>query len=46
MSVAGIKDMTTTEGLVLHHINHRAREKKLADIARGSLKNQMQHLLP
>jgi predicted MarR family transcription regulator len=33
MSAAGIKDMTTTEVLVLHHINHRAREKKLADIA-------------
>lgn len=33
MSAAGIKDMSTTEVLVLHHINHRAREKKLADIA-------------
>lgn len=33
MAAAGIKDMTTTEVLVLHHINHRAREKKLADIA-------------
>ena len=33
MSASGIKDMTTTEILVLHHINHRAREKKLADIA-------------
>jgi predicted MarR family transcription regulator len=25
--------MTITDVLVLHHINHRAREKKLADIA-------------
>jgi predicted MarR family transcription regulator len=33
MAAAGITDMTTTEVLVLHHINHRAREKKLADIA-------------
>jgi predicted MarR family transcription regulator len=33
MAAAGMKDMTFTEVLVLHHINHRAREKKLADIA-------------
>jgi predicted MarR family transcription regulator len=33
MSAAGVKDMTSTDVLVLHHINHRAREKKLADIA-------------
>jgi len=29
----GMKDMTITDVLVLHHMNHRAREKKLADIA-------------
>ncbi len=33
MSAAGVSDMTITDVLVLHHINHRAREKKLADIA-------------
>jgi predicted MarR family transcription regulator len=33
MGAAGMKDMTITDVLVLHHINHRAREKKLADIA-------------
>src|SRR5450830_1695492 len=33
ISAAGMKDMTPTDVLVLHHINHRAREKKLADIA-------------
>jgi predicted MarR family transcription regulator len=33
MSAAGMKDMTINDVLVLHHINHRAREKKLADIA-------------
>jgi predicted MarR family transcription regulator len=32
MSAAGIKDMTETEILVLHHVNHRGREKKLADV--------------
>lgn len=32
MAAAGVKDMTETEILVLHHVNHRAREKKLADI--------------
>jgi predicted MarR family transcription regulator len=33
MAAAGMPDMTFTDVLVLHHINHRAREKKLADIA-------------
>lgn len=33
MTAAGVIDMTITDVLVLHHINHRAREKKLADIA-------------
>lgn len=33
MSASGMKDMTITDVLVLHHINHRAREKKLSDIA-------------
>jgi len=33
MSAAGLKDMTITVVLVLPHINPRAREKKLADIA-------------
>ncbi|HEX7633809.1 MAG TPA: winged helix DNA-binding protein [Noviherbaspirillum sp.] len=33
MSAAGMKDMTIIDVQVLHHINHRAREKKLADIA-------------
>lgn len=32
MAAAGIKDMTENEILVLHHVNHRDREKKLADI--------------
>jgi predicted MarR family transcription regulator len=32
MAAAGVKDMTTLEVLLLHHVNHRAREKKLADI--------------
>lgn len=32
MGAAGIKDMTETEILVLHHVNHRDKEKKLADI--------------
>ncbi len=32
MAAAGVKDMTETEVLVVHHVNHRAREKKLADI--------------
>ncbi len=33
ISAAGMKDMSIIDVLVLHHINHRAREKKLADIA-------------
>jgi predicted MarR family transcription regulator len=32
MSAAGLKDLTPLEVLLLHHVNHRAREKKLADI--------------
>jgi len=32
MAAAGLKDLTTLEILLLHHVNHRAREKKLADI--------------
>ena len=33
ITACGIKDLAVTDVLVLHHINHRAREKKLADIA-------------
>ena len=33
MAASGMKDMTITDVLVLHHVNHRAHEKKLADIA-------------
>lgn len=32
MSAAGMKDLTPIDVLVLHHVNHRARGKKLADI--------------
>ena len=32
MAAAGGADLTITDVLVLHHINHRARNKKLADI--------------
>ena len=32
MAAAGIKDLTTLDVLLLHHVNHRAREKKLGDI--------------
>ncbi len=32
MAAAGLKDLTTIDALLLHHVNHRAREKKLADI--------------
>ncbi len=32
MAAAGLPDLTITDVLVLHHINHRARNKKLADI--------------
>ena len=33
MAAAGVAEMTTIEVLVLHHVNHRDRPKKLADIA-------------
>jgi len=33
MSAAGMREMTIMDVLVLHHINHRAREKRLGDIA-------------
>ena len=32
MAAAGLKDLTTIDALLLHHVNHRAREKKLADV--------------
>ncbi len=32
MSAAGVKDMTPVDVMVLHHINHRSSEKRLADI--------------
>ncbi|WP_263771826.1 winged helix DNA-binding protein [Propionivibrio soli] len=32
MSAAGAKDMTPVDVLVMHHINHRGTEKRLADI--------------
>lgn len=32
MTAAGIKDMTPTDVLVLHHVAHRQTEKRLADI--------------
>lgn len=32
MSAAGVADLTITDVLLLHHINHRARNKKLADV--------------
>jgi len=32
MAAAGVKDMTPTDILILHHVNHRDKEKKLADI--------------
>jgi len=32
MAAAGRADLTITDVLLLHHINHRARNKKLADI--------------
>ena len=32
MAAAGCPDLTSTDVLLLHHINHRARNKKLADI--------------
>jgi len=32
MSAAGVKDMTPVDVMVMHHINHRGSEKRLADI--------------
>ena len=32
MSAAGVKDMTPVDVMVMHHINHRNAEKRLADI--------------
>jgi len=33
MAAAGIRDLTTPDVLLLHHVNHRAKEKKLGDIS-------------
>lgn len=32
MSAAGLKDLTPLDVLVLHHVTHRARDKRLADL--------------
>ena len=32
MTAAGAKDMTTLDILILHHVTHRGKEKRLADI--------------
>ncbi len=32
MSAAGLKDLTALDVLVLHHVTHRARDKRLSDI--------------
>ncbi|OYU99761.1 MAG: transcriptional regulator [Burkholderiales bacterium PBB5] len=32
MAAAGVADLTITDVLLLHHVQHRARNKKLADI--------------
>ena len=32
MSAAGLKDLMPLDVLVLHHVTHRARNKRLADI--------------
>ncbi len=32
MAAAGVKEMTPTDVLVLHHVNHRGTEKRLGDI--------------
>lgn len=32
MAAAGLPDLTLTDALVLHHVHHRDRSKKLADI--------------
>jgi predicted MarR family transcription regulator len=33
MAAAGLKDLTTIDVLLLHHVNHRARRKKLSDVS-------------
>jgi predicted MarR family transcription regulator len=33
MAAAGMRDLTALDVLLLHHVNHRAREKKLGDIS-------------
>jgi predicted MarR family transcription regulator len=33
MSAAGLKDLTPLDVLVLHHVTHRARDKRLAEIS-------------
>ena len=32
MSAAGLSELTQLDVLVLHHVNHRARDKRLADV--------------
>ncbi|MCD0503623.1 winged helix DNA-binding protein [Bordetella petrii] len=32
MAAAGVPDLTSTDVMVLHHVHHRQRSKKLADI--------------
>ncbi len=32
MEMAGLKDLTVVDVLVLHHVNHRGNDKRLADI--------------
>ena len=32
MSAAGLKDLTPLDVVVLHHVSHRARDKRLADV--------------
>jgi len=32
MEMAGLKDLTVVDVLILHHVNHRANDKRLADI--------------
>ena len=32
MAAAGLKDLTPLDVVVLHHVTHRARDKRLADI--------------
>jgi predicted MarR family transcription regulator len=32
MAAAGVPDLTLTDALVLHHVHHRGRPKKLADV--------------